>query len=61
MDIKNKQRFWAGFYRTPYNTHQTKQSLIYAVRKCNQQTPSEVQSHTKPARYAINWIAKANA
>ena len=54
MDIKNKQRFRAGFYRTPYNTHQTKQSLIYAVRKCNQQTSSEVQSHTKPARYAIN-------
>ena len=33
---------------------------IYAAHKCNQKTPSEVQSHIKPSKYALNSTAKAN-
>ena len=32
----------------------------YIVRKCNQRTPSRVQSHSKLSKYTIKSIAKAN-
>ena len=44
-------------YSKPCNSNL---KTIYAVHKCNQQSPSEVDSHTKPSKYTINLIAKAN-
>ena len=45
--------------RSPETPSQT----IYAVHcgmLCNQQAPSEIQSHSKLSKYTINSTAKAN-